>query len=139
MKIASLACSVAVVAILLASGTAPAVSSEPAAIISTGATADLLDVKDIRVRDGIVSGVLINKSGRAVRNVQLLIRHTWFWNDERHPGDDNPGRADYFTVADEIPPAGMAPFTFRSDPLPHRSDGRFGTAAEVVGFTQIGE
>jgi hypothetical protein len=109
-------------------------------LISGQEAAAVVVPSDITARDGTVSGVLLNQSGRLVRDVQLLIRHEWLWNDERHPGDDSPGRTENYTVRDQIPPGGSIRFTYREPaPLPQRSDGRFKTSAEVVGFTQIGE
>jgi hypothetical protein len=89
---------------------------------------------------GRVSGVLENTSIRALRDVRLLVRHTWLWSKERAPQRDNPGRAVYYVVPDEIPPDGSVAFTYKPDPpLPIRSDGHFETSVEVVGFTEVGE
>jgi hypothetical protein len=75
-----------------------------------------------------------------VHDVRLLIRYTWHWNNERHPGEDNPGRAEFSVVPLEIPPGGSVPFGHdASPPLPARSDGHFTTAVEVMGFTEVGE
>jgi hypothetical protein len=100
---------------------------------------DAVVVRDVTTRDGVVSGVLLNRSLGRVRDVRLLIRHTWLWEDELHPGDDSPSRAGYDTVSDEIAPGGQVQFTYRPvPPLPERDDGRFETSVEVVGYTQIG-
>jgi len=95
-------------------------------------------VRDISVRGGTVSGAVVNYSGNLVREVELLIRHSWLWRDEFHPRQDDPGRAVYYTLSDEIPPGGSAQFSYRPEwPSPRRTDGRFVTTVDVVGFSQI--
>ena len=97
-------------------------------------------VRDLIAEDDAVSGFVVNNSTRLVRDVRLLIRHNWLWNNERFPGEDSPGRSAYYVVPNDIPPGGRAPLTYHPNPpLPARSDGRFTTSAEVVGFTEVGE
>jgi len=45
--------------------------------------------------DGLVNGTVVNGSGVMIKDVELLVSHAWSWSDERHPGEDNPGRAGY--------------------------------------------
>ena len=95
-------------------------------------------MRDVTVRDGEVSGDLFNKSQGLVREVQLQIRYTWIWNDEFHPGKDDPGRTVYYTVEKEIPPGQSVRFTYKPSPsLPARADGVFTTTVSVAGFTQV--
>lgn len=97
-------------------------------------------VRDVKVQDNMLSGVVVNKSPRLLRDVKVIIRHVWLWKNERHPGDDNPGRAEYFTVPGEVPPGGSLPFRYHLDrPLPERTDGRFATSGEVISFTEVGQ
>lgn len=104
------------------------------------AVAEAVVVRNLTVTDGAVSGDLVNTSHRLVRDVRLLVRHTWLWTSEQSPGEESPGRAVYPTVHEDIPPGGSRSFTVRVDPpLPVRSDGRFETAVEVVGVTEIGD
>lgn len=94
--------------------------------------------RNVTVKDGVVSGELVNKSPRALRDVQLLIRYMWHWKDEFHPGKDDPGMAVYYTVEKEIPPGGTVSFTYKpSSPLPTRADGHFETTVTVAGFSEI--
>ncbi|MGH3053884.1 MAG: hypothetical protein ACRDL7_02780 [Gaiellaceae bacterium] len=94
-------------------------------------------VRDVHTQSDVVSGVVSNQSTHLVRDVGLLIRHTWMWNNERHPGSDSPGRAGFYSVAGPIAPGGSAAFTYRpTEPLPARSDGHFVTTVEVVAFTE---
>lgn len=98
-------------------------------------------VRNVALAGGVVTGVVSNQSPNVVKNVQILVRYIWLWNDERNPGSDNPGRSDYTTVLGEIPPGSALGFRSVPDPpLPlNRSDGHFTVEAHVVGFTQIGE
>ena len=109
-------------------------------VLSDAQAAAEVRVSDVQAHDdGVVTGMLFNTSHTPVRSVELLIRHTWFWNIERHPGDDSPGRADVYAVHGEIPPRQQVPFTYRvSPPLPQREDGHFQTTVEVIGFAQVG-
>jgi hypothetical protein len=96
-------------------------------------------VRDVTTRHGVVSGTLVNLSRKALRDVRLLVRHTWFWKNEQKPGDDSPGRVDYYTARGELRPDGSVEFTYRPEPpLPERDDGHFETTVEVVGWTEIG-
>ncbi len=97
-------------------------------------------VRDVNAQGDRLSAVVVNRSGWTVRDVRLLIRHTWLWNNERHPGADSPGRASFYTMSETIPPGASAPFEYRSvDPSPPRPDGHFETEVEVVGYTEVGE
>jgi len=96
-------------------------------------------VQQVELHDGAVSGVVVNKSARELREVRLLIRYTWLWKNEHRPGGNNPGRAEYYTVPAEVPPNGNTSFSLQPrPPLPKRSDGRFLPFVEVVGYTEVG-
>jgi hypothetical protein len=109
--------------------------------VSPQQAAQVVSVTDVSGgQDGTVSGTLVNKSPRQVRDVRLLIRHAWVWKDERHPGADSPGTAEYYVVHSAVPAGGSLRFTRTpSPPLPQRSDGHFETSVEVVGFEEVGE
>jgi hypothetical protein len=109
-------------------------------IVSGDDASRLVGLADVKVNDGTVSGVLVNKSPHPIREVELLIDHAWLWSDERHPGEDNPGRSEYYTVHGEIPPNGSVQFTYHpSPPLPHRTDGHFETTVQIVGLVEVGK
>jgi len=94
-------------------------------------------LRDVTVDGGVVSGVVTSTSGKALHDVQLLIRYDWLWRNEFRPGEDSPSRSVYYTVPGDIPPGGQTKFTYRADPpLPERSDGHFNTSVEVVGFVE---
>jgi len=97
-------------------------------------------VHNVTAQDNMVLGELRNTSSHRVRDVELLIRHIWHWNNEFRPGANPPGAADYYTISTEIPSGATARFTYRvPSPLPARSDGYFETVVTVAGFTEIKE
>ena len=109
-----------------------------AAVVSSSEAAQTIVINDLTVRDGSVSGTVVNKSSATVRGVELLLRQTWLWNNERHPGTDSPGRTLRFTLGGDVAPNASAPFTFQTPPLAQRSDGRLVTTMDVTGFTEVG-
>ena len=97
-------------------------------------------VLNVEMRDNIMTGEIVNHSSHRVRDVELLIRHIWHWNNEFRPGANAPCGADYYTVSAELPSGGSARFTYQlPSPLPARSDGYFETAVTIAGFSEIKE
>ena len=110
----------------------------PERVVPSERVAEGVALRDVTVDGGVVSGVLANTSGKVLRDVQLLIQHDWRWRNEFRPGGDDPSRAVYYVVPEEIPPGGQTKFTYRTDPpLPERSDGHFDTSVRVVGFVEV--
>ena len=107
-------------------------------VVSPDEMSRTVQVRDVR-RDGDgVAGTIVNNSAKPVRDVQLLIKYNWLWNDERRPGTDSPGRAAYQTVPGEIAPGESRQFTYRpEEPLPRRSDGRFEPSVQVSGVVEV--
>jgi hypothetical protein len=97
-----------------------------------------LTVENVAVRDGGVSGEVVNRGSNTVRDVQLLIRYTWLWDKETKPGKDDPGTSSYSTLPKEIAPGGRLPFSFKpSPPLANASGGHFETSVSIGGFTEV--
>ena len=95
-------------------------------------------VENVSESGGTVTGTVVNRGTGTLRNVRVLIRYEWLWNDERNPGTDNPGFAVYHVIPDEVP-AGRS-ITFSYTPvtsLPMRDDGRFHAEARISGFTRV--
>ena len=114
--------------------------ADTVSILSVADAPHAVAIRDVIVRDNVVLGEITNMSSHRVRDVELLIRHIWHWNNEFRPGENSPGAADYFTVKAEIPSGGSERFTYRlPSPLPARSDGYFETIVTVAGFTEIKE
>ena len=101
--------------------------------------ADDLVLKNVKIgNDGEISGEVINTSKQTVRDVELQILYSWRWEDEFHPGKDDPGRAEYLTIDREIPPGQSGPFNYKpSPPVPSRKDGHFDISVKVVGLTRV--
>jgi len=108
-------------------------------VVSPDEVSRALVIRNLKVEDDTVSGVLINKTMLPLAEVRLLIRHTFLWKRERAPeaGADNPSRAVYYDVPGTIPAAGVVAFTYKPDPpLPKRKDGHFETTVQVVSFVE---
>ncbi|HEX6769277.1 MAG TPA: hypothetical protein VF208_07985 [Candidatus Binatia bacterium] len=107
-------------------------------IRSAEETARILAIEKLAVQDGVVTGEVRNNSIHALRDVQLFIRYTWLWDDERHPGKIDPGTSAYYTLNETIQPGGKINFTFKpSPPLPRIAGGRFDTSVKIAGFSEI--
>lgn len=87
---------------------------------------------------GEVSGELVNHTKQTLREVRLQILYSWRWKDEHHPGKDDPGRAAYYLLDQEIPPGQTVRFNYKpSPPLASREDGQFDITVKIVGFAQV--
>ena len=101
-------------------------------------TARIVVIEKTAVQNGVITGELRNKSSHDVREVQLFIRYTWLWDDERHPGKSDPGTSTYYTLNETIQPEQKINFTYKpSPPLPNLAGGRFQTSVKIAGFTEI--
>jgi hypothetical protein len=97
-----------------------------------------LELSNVNVEDGIVTGELRNNSDNAIRDAQLLIRYTWLWKNEFYPGSDDPSRSVYYTVPGELAARGTTRFQYAATPpLPTRTDGSFTVSVGVAGFTAV--
>jgi hypothetical protein len=95
-------------------------------------------IRDVRTGDGVVTGTVVNRSQTTVRDVRLAVRQNWLWNDEFHPGTDDPSRSDSITVPGPIPPGGQQDFRYRaSSELPDRRDGHFETDVSVASVVEV--
>jgi hypothetical protein len=123
----------------VAARSASAASDVSEVIVSPERMERYVVVRDVSLHDdGTVSGVAVNTSNRPLRDVRLLVRHIFLWKKERHPGRDDPSRATYFMLPQELPPGGQVPFTARPESsLPKRADGRFDSAVQVASVTEM--
>ena len=100
--------------------------------------AAVLAIEKLSAQAGVVTGEIFNRSLHTVRDVQVLIRNTWLWDEEFKPGKDDPGTSIYYTLPGEIPAGGRLPFTYSpSPPLPKSSGGRFETTVAIAGYTEV--
>lgn len=124
-----------VAAMLIAAG--PWRSATAGEVIPQEKVAEAVVVQDVSALGGTVTGVLVNRTQSTVRDVKLLVRFDWRWQNELRPGEDNPGFSAFHTVLDEIPAGKTTSFTYSTDgPIPERSDGHFEVSVEVLGFTR---
>ncbi len=87
---------------------------------------------------GGLTATLVNRTNTILRDVRVLIRYDWIWENERHPGDDSPGRSSYFKLTRDVPALATVPIAYvPSPPLPSRSDGRFVPSVEISRYTQV--
>ena len=85
-----------------------------------------------------MSGEVLNKSPNLLRDVQLFIRYTWLWDDEKKPGGSDPSTSTLYTLPKEIPAGGRLPFTFSpAPPLPTGTGGHFETSVNIAGFAEV--
>lgn len=114
------------------------VSAAAATLLTAEKASQVLALENLTIKEGAVSGDLLNKSGRVIRDVQLQIRYSWRWKNEYRPKEDNLGDTVIYTVEKEISPGGKVSFSYRpASPLPSRPDGYFETTVAVAGFTEI--
>ncbi|MGZ8464021.1 MAG: hypothetical protein ACXWXT_00610 [Candidatus Binatia bacterium] len=98
----------------------------------------VLPIEKIAVANGTVSGEIHNRGPYSVREVELLIRYIWLWDNEPNPGKIDPGTSTYHALTTEIRAGGNLPFTFTpSPPLPKVSGGRYEISVTVSGFAQV--
>ncbi|HET7007194.1 MAG TPA: hypothetical protein VFK65_16940 [Candidatus Binatia bacterium] len=108
------------------------------AVKSTTELEKIAIIEKLTVRDGVVSGEVVNRSANRLRDVQLFVRYTWLWDDEMKPGKVDPGTSTFYTLTQEIVPKGRLPFTFTpSPPLPRIAGGHFETSVTIAGFAQV--
>jgi len=110
----------------------------PETIIDGARVSDLVRVEGVRVDGATLHGRIVNESRTELTDVRLLVRHAFQWDDEFHPGEDNPGRARVLVLEGAIPPGRTLEFARPIAPLPMRNDGTFTTDVKVLGFTQVG-
>lgn len=119
----------------------PAVAQPPEKIVGRQEAASEVGLSGLQIgADGSVQGTIVNNTHGVLKSVKLLVKHAWYWKNERHPGDDSPGRSAYIAVPGEIAPGASAPVSYTPDPpLAKRSDGTFQTSVGVQSFEQVGE
>jgi hypothetical protein len=113
-------------------------SGQCTTLLPADKAAEIVLLRNVTVKDGEVTGEVVNNSKQTLRDVQLQITYSWRWKNEFQPGTDDPGRAVYHAIEREIPPGQTARFEYKPQPpLPSRSDGYFETTVKVIGFAQV--
>jgi hypothetical protein len=126
------------IALLSAALIAAATPLEAQLVSTKTALGDRLEIRNVYVKDNVITGEVTNRSPRTVRNVELLFQYHWLWRNEFKPGENNPGNAFYVVLDREIRPGESASFRFAPDPpLPSRNDGEFMTEVSIAGFSEV--
>jgi hypothetical protein len=98
----------------------------------------VVTLRNVTANENEVSGEVVNNSKDAVRDVEIQILYSWRWNNEFHPGSDDPGRAAYQTINSEIAPGQSTRFSYKpSPPVAQRKDGHYDYIVKVVSFSQV--
>lgn len=106
-----------------------------------GSTLELRDLA--RTAEGI-SGIVVSRVPRELREVRILVQLVYHWPDEMHPGPDSPSAAAVVTVEGPIPPGGSAPFEARLAVRPDVAAGPatggsdFEVRAAILGWSEVG-
>ena len=96
----------------------------------------MASVEDLTTEGGELSGQVVNRTDKTLTDVHILTTDLFVWKNERHPGDDDPSRAEERTIPGPIPPHASVSFRFEREPLPRRTDGAFTTMTRVLGLTE---
>lgn len=94
------------------------------------------EVEEVAIRDGKLYGKVVNKSDHPIKDVKLLIRHVWIWNDEYDPGRDIYSTSTYLPLAGVIEPGQSKPFVYAPS-LPEIPGGHFETKVIVGEFRTV--
>lgn len=105
-----------------------------AEVVGEGEIASLVRVDDVRRTGNTVTARLQNLSNARLENVRVIVGESFRWANERHPGPDDPSRADVVMVNEPIPPRGTVTIRHTFKPRPQRTDGWFTPTVEVVGL-----
>lgn len=114
-------------------------SATAASLSSSEAAGRVVSLRNVMSTEaGEVSGEVVNNSKQTLRDVRLQILYSWRWKNEYQPGKDDPGKAIYHVLEQEIPPGQTVRFNYEpSPPFASREDGQFDIGVKVVGFAQV--
>jgi len=94
------------------------------------------EVEAVELRDDSIVGKVVNKSPHPIRDVELLIRHIWLWDDEYDPNRDVYSTSTYLPVAGQIGPGESKEFVYVPS-LPEIPGGHFETKIIVGEFQPL--
>lgn len=127
---------IAITLTLVTSSTSSLAGSDK--VTGSAAASRAVDVRDVTVENNTVTGLLVNTSTQALRDVRLVIRNAWLWKDERNPGSNNPSYAEPYSFPGEVAIGASVPFSYRLKSAAHsRTDGKFMTSVEVVSYSLV--
>ncbi|MBI2801094.1 MAG: hypothetical protein HYX63_12595 [Gammaproteobacteria bacterium] len=107
-------------------------------VVARSVIAQNITVENLRVDGPSLRGEIVNRSGRPVEDVQLLVTYDWQWRDEMKPGPDSPAWDKAILIAERLAPNEVREFSQLSEqPLATRGDGEFHPSVAVVGYTEF--
>lgn len=115
-----------------------AVHAEPARLVAPSTMQDVVSVEVTSIEGSVIKGRLVNRTDHRVQAPELMAKYDWLWNDDHHPGDNDPGWVTYAVVTDALAPNESRSFTI--DPgraLPERNDGYFMTTVALTRVTEF--
>lgn len=115
--------------------TASAQTTAPAQVLE--AEQSPVVVENVSDQSGVLTGTVVNRSGKPVRNVELKILYSWRWRDERHPGEDNMSFSRTETLAQTIEPGQALPFRFPIVRPSDRTDGHYHVDVWIPSFSVV--
>ncbi len=116
-----------------------AAAPHAAELVTNWQLARSVTLRDVNTSpNGQISGTIVNRTDRQIRDVKLMVNYAWVWSNDFRPGENSPGRTFYITAPANIPPHGEGTFTYQpSPPLEQREDGHYVPSVHIVGFTQM--
>lgn len=110
------------------------------ALYGSGELGSTLSIEELKLDGDQVTGLLVNRSDKTLRDVRLQIIFSWLWKNERHPGPNDPS----FVVTEipdgEVSPHGTLPFRYSyPSVVTSRTDGQFMMDARVLGYSAVGQ
>ena len=102
--------------------------------VGQGEIATVVRIDNVERAGNTVTARLQNLSNDRLENVRVIVGESFRWTNERHPGPNDPSRADVVMVTDPIPPRGSIVVRHTFDSRPERTDGWFTPTVEVVGL-----
>lgn len=107
-------------------------------VVARSVIAQNITVENLRVDGASLRGEIVNRSGRPIEDVQLLVTYDWQWRDEMKPGSDSPAWDKAILIAERLAPNEVREFSQTSEqPLATRGDGEFHPSVAVVGYTEF--
>lgn len=113
-------------------------SALSATVRSGGQVSEIVEVRNVNVRNNTISAEVVNKTANVIREVQLLVRHIWHWKDEFRPGKASPGEAVFYDLKRELEPGKSMTFNDSPPSLPPREkEGHFEVVVSDASFTEV--
>ena len=95
-------------------------------------------LEDLVLKTSEVLGTVHNRSPDDLRDLQLLIRYTWLWQDETKPGENDPSASAIYRLDQELKPGQREKFIFKpTPPLPSMSGGQFAITVSIFAYTAV--